>query len=602
MGYKTMVIKDAELQEASEKFRPFFNELNDVVKQYKTALLDVSNNAIKSGKTHDALVTYLNYVDKLVTVVGEIGGVFENITYDFLDLLDGIDDYLYEPYANVERDFSDEQYNYLVECLDDPWCEMTDNWGDKLLQGLSWLFNLKEKINNCHKLLLDLNDETKSGLKSLFDEAHDLDFKYGHSVSGGVSNEEDFYTAYFSALCMALCGIRDLLKEMATVIDPVNGSFTPIQVEARLGNAYREMMDYYDQSVEISRVNESPTIPVISDFASQPWARSYFSDFNYPIDMYIMDIGGYEAFKMVVYNMFQIGKDHILHSDYEKYMTKKHLLEVLETMGEGYHYSESDEKKNVALCGKFLGYVKKYGKDWYEKLDKRTREAKQFKEFLESLGNAQDILNYGSAGIDYLARLFTDYSAGLETIESFRRNCDDPVMLESVAEIEALYKKEFGAWAKEAWGVFIDKGFDRAMQLLGKKCSVLAVVSAIDEGIQFVGNVTGDGAKSESMYHSLVFHDLCASSSEAYQNALEKFIKMKPEDEGYEQAAQDLSNCFNMHKLNTVKLYEAMENASTGDKRSYYHYCAKQAKMMSMHDNQAVSLMSYEEYLELGER
>lgn len=645
MAYPNLIVKDAEFEDAAGKYGAFQSTLTEAVKQYKTVLTNISTYAIPSGATHDALVVYMRYLDILESVVGDLEGRFEKIVNNFIADLERADDYLYEAgIPNTVRDFSQERYEHLVSCLDDPWCEITDSFGDwwtKLIMDLLSFFDkdaVKQGLNSCHRLLLDYNDETKQGLNYLFNDAHSIDRKYAVSIAGATPGDGDYYTSYFAYVSLTMYGIRDILNEMAAIMKDGRAAFTIEQIHNRLSPINKEMLGYYQKTVEISKIYEAPTIGEISDFASQPWAATYFAGFNNPIGEYIENIGFWEGTQMVLFEMFGITKDRLIHGGdgkltadeilalfyghgwyvttkqltgdgYDVYLAKKQLMNVLQEMSDNYVFSESDEKKTLDNCKDYLAFYEKFGEKWYEKmnttrgedgkllLDGRTKEAKQFKKYLESLGNAQDILKYGSAGIDYLSRLFCDYSAGLEIIDSFERNfSDDEIIMKAVADVRGLYNKEFGAWAKEAYNVGKELGFDIILDKAGNACPVVAVVNAIGDGIDLVGDATGLGSKAENMFNSLVIHNLYCSSERAYNNALTNFQKQIPGTEEYDIAAKDLKNCFELQKGNLEQLFKTMAAASGADRQSYYEYCAKQASMLSMKDSGCPDILSFEEF------
>ena len=626
MAYDNMIVVDQEFEKGASQLSAYFTLLENTLVQYKSILTNISTGAISSGKTHDALVAFMVYVDGVTAMLQDLPGRCETIVNNYIKDLEAADTYLYDAgVGTAKRDFTQKMYEHLVDCLDDPWCETTDSIGDwfyeKFQDTLDFFHadGVKKKLQNCHRSLLDYNDETADGLKLMFDEVHAIDRDYGRSIAG-AGTDGDFYTSHFDFVCLTLYALRDMLREMAAVIDPAGGGFTVKSIQDRLGKAIGE----------------------ISDFASQPWAASYFNGFGFPINDYIAEIDTFDTVMMILFEMFGITKDKLIHGgdgkltwdeilaiwrmdggylllkrltgdQYDVYITKKQLLQVLKEMTEGYVYSGSDEEQAIDDCKTFLKYVKKYGKDWYDKLNKmrgedgklildgRTRDAKKFKAFLDSLGNAQDILKYGSDGIDYIARLFCDYSKGIEVIDSFCANyAGDETVTAAAEEVRALYNKEFAAWAEEAYGIVAKHGLDYALKEAGKACPVVAVVCAIEEGIDTFGEVSGTGTKAKNMYDSLIYHKLYSSSYYAYHNALEHFQNQTPGTDEYTQAATDLENCFNLHKANIKAMYDAMAGASGGDKQAYYKYCARQAEKLSMKDGAEPDLLTFEEFCALA--
>ena len=172
--------------------------------------------------------------------------------------------------------------------------------------------------------------------------------------------------------------------------------------------------------------------------------------------------------------------------------------------------------------------------------------------------------------------------------------------MNAVSQIRELFNKEFGAWALRAIQEAEEIGIDVALNRLGKSVPVFAVVSAIGDGIDLVGDLTGVGSEAQSMYDAMVYYQLYYSSQDAYGNALVAFKSADPNSEEYEVLAHDLENCFNLHKKNIIEVFKAMSKASNGTKQSYYSYCAKEAEMLTMLDGVQPDILSYNEFLSLN--
>ena len=610
---------DDELNLAGKCFKSFSDTLESVFDQYKLILDNVSTNAVPYGEVHDALVLYSDYVVKVQKISDQIGDKFSKLISNFISEIENADDYLYDTgISNMTRDFSDDEYEHLRSCLKDPWCSLTDSIGDwfyskaiKIVEFFKW-DSVKAYLQSCHRLLLDYNDEIAQGLKILFECVYAVDKKYGTSIAGGVSNDDN-YTGHFAYVVLTLCDLRNMLDEMTFIIDPINGSFTAKVIEARLGNAYKELLKDFENAIAIPEVGSKPTIEEISNFASQPWGNLYFSNFFQASTKFVYDMGGWEAFQMIVFNMFDISKTVLFEeSNYEDYLAKKQLLSVLEDMTNEYKYSESDEQEAVDDCKTFLKYVKKFGKKIYKYmnehtldngkliLDGRTINARQYREFLESLGGAETILKCGDDSIEYISRLFTDYSKGLEILDSFENNyTGNEKILSSVSNVRRLYNKEFCALVEEGLKIVIDNGLDVALKKLGDAVPVIGVVNAIDEGLGTVGKITGLGSDAKSMIDALAYFNLQTSSETAYKNALEKVQNADPSSEGYDALVEDLNNCFELNKKNTIEMFKAMATASNGTKKAYYKYCAKQAENLTMRDTACPDILSYDEFVAL---
>lgn len=611
MVEEDLIIKDLEFINAGKRFKAFCDALEDVILQYKIIMNNVSTNEIPSGETHDAIVKYNEYVVNLEKIAKGIGEKCNSLIASFIKEIERADDYLYDAkVTDTIRDFSADELERLIGCLDDPWCYYTDSFGDFIYDKLNKIidvFNfdrIKSLLQTCHGLLLDYNDETKAGLELLFNNVALVDKRFGYSIAGATIYDGDYKTCYFAYVDLTMIQLRDMLDIMAEIINPQNGMFTVDSIDDRLGQAYKNLQAYYNQAISIKEIGQQPNVSEISDFAFQYWAEACFSCFNRPMTDFMVDVGGYETFKMYIFNMFQVFGDKVFSvGNYEEYIAKKQLLAVLEDVSENYSYSGSDEKEVIDGCKEYFGYIKKFGSEWYEKmpLDRRTKEAKEFKKFIDGLDGAEIILKYGSQGIELLCILFADYTKCLQILDSFEKNCTaDETVLNAVSDIRKLYNKEFKAFFIEIVQKVVRSGVEDVLKEIGKVVPVIGVLDKIDEGINLFGDLTGIGDKAKSMYDALNYYQLLQSSQDAYDNALNIFKMADPESDGYDVLANDLNNCFSLHKKNTVEVLKAMSNASEGTKQSYFKYCAKQAENLTMYDIAQPDILSYDEFLSLG--
>ena len=612
------ILSDREFEEVASEVSAYCKQLELGLDQYSSAITSVASASIPSGQVHDALVTYTDYIEKLKIISTGIGEKFSRIVQSFISEVEDADSYLYTAGQSTKRDFSEEEYQHLKECLDDPWCSVTDSIGDWVYSKILGLVDFfhwdsaKQYLHDCHRLLLDYNDETLAGLTAVFSNVHGIDSKYGASIAG-AGGSGDYYTAHFAYAIIALCDVRDMMNEMAAIIEPGKGRFTPSAINSRLGGKYSEMLDDFEKFIAVPERGAKATPEEISDFASQPWATRFFSGFSIPTLMFIGSVGGLEAVEMILFQMFGITKDTAVNGNYESYITKKELLELLEDMTVDGLYSGSEQQELVDDMKTFLKYFKKYGKEGYDYLnthrygedgklilDGRTVEARKYREFLDSLGNAKEILSYGDKGLDYLSRLLADYSKGLEVIESFEANCEgNPEMLQSVHEIKALYNKEFLAWGDEAYRRVKDVGYDLAIEELANASPVMAVVNAIDKGIGVVGDVSGLGEDAKSTYSALIHFNMSTTTNDAFVKAVEKLQAADPGSEEYSALATDVNNCFALHKKNLIEMFNNMADASNGTEKSYYRYCASEAGKLSLSTYREPTIMSYDDYLKV---
>ena len=347
-------VNDRELKSRAGIVKNFFSETQEVVAKYKENIKLVCDTAIMSGELHDALECYLEYIQMLDDMLVEMGEKYVYMNDSFIEKIDNIDNYLYDmTISEKTRDFSNEQYEMLLQCLDDPWCEITDNMGDliysvqsKLADFFDW-DSQKKKLNDSHKILLDYNDERASGLTTKFNEVHKVDEQYG-------SNDDANYFGYFGALMDRVSQFILLLKGI------MENSKTPLTIdyiEETLSGPYKEMRNVFDTNIAICKNEKDISISEISTFADWLYAESAFNDFVASANAYISEVGTIDAIGMVVFNSFGIVDDVVVQTvssgacrSYQDYIVKKQLFEAIEDMSSEYVYSGSEEERLVADC------------------------------------------------------------------------------------------------------------------------------------------------------------------------------------------------------------------------------------------------------------
>ena len=233
-------------------------------------------------------------------------------------------------------------------------------------------------------------------------------------------------------------------------------------------------------------------------------------------------------------------------------------------------------------------------------LDGRTKIGKQYNQTMDSLDKAGKYLKYGSEALDYISRVSADYSKGLAYLESLKSNYEgNPKLQQALEEIEELYNKEFEAWAVDFVKNAEELGIDYVKGAVAKANPVGAVLSGIEMGLDLGGEITGLGTQAKETYNALTCYNLNTDLDVAYKNAIEKFSNADPSAENYEALAEDVRNCFELRKKNTIDMFKHMAEASSGDKKSYYKYCQMEAEKVTMRDQTTPKLISYDEYLKV---
>lgn len=614
-GYN-VIIKDVEFEMLAEKTLAFCKNMENCLEQYNAALTKVTTCAIPSGDVHDALVLFAEYAKQLEGLSAGIGDKFSRLVKQFIRkirIASGNGDFcLYSKDSDDTRDFTQKEYEAMLSCIDKPWSKWTDNAGDKILEivdGVADWFGIDNLLESNRKLWFDYNDVTKQDLLRIFEQAHELDEDYGRSIAGGVGND-DWYTSHFAFAVIALADVRDMMNAMEDIIGLHNGPITVDSIETRLHPLFSEMLDDYMKLIAVPEDTVEATIEIISDFVSQPWADTYFSGFYVATAKFVGELDGLDAVNMVLFQMFDIGTGTALNGDYETYIKKKQLMQIIEEMAVEGLYTGSEYEESVDDAKAFLKYLKSLGKDGYDYLnthrygkdkklilDGRTIEARKYRELLEGLSDAKTYLEYGEQGIDCLARILADTSKGLEIIESLEANCQgDPDMVEAVKEIRDLYSKEANALLKQSAETLAEVALDGGTNLLAEVSPVVKILQTIDGTIDKIGDITGLGPEARSTYNALAGFNMSRVTEDAYVSAINKLREADPNSAGYEELAENVKNCFEIHKRNEVEMFKNMADASYGTAKSYYRYCMGKAEQLSLGDTAKPDIMSYEQY------
>lgn len=617
-GYD-LIVADAEFLSVGKKLKNYCNSLQEKLETYRGVLDDMCATAVKSGNLRDALILYKEYVDKTAKALDGLGEKCEKLVGEFLGEIEKADKYLYESGRDSVRNFSDAQYELLTDCLDNPlwsWTDgIDDSWHEFRNSFIGRILGLErdyDKAEEWYKDLLDYNDETAAGLKYLFEQVYMKDVEYGRRddlIYSIIADWECGHVSDFLKVAHALEGIKRMIDAMAELIGIGKDGLTSTLVQERLGKEYYQLFQQVN-AVQIMKNGEiEASIEDIIAFSNNPDAADSFFSFYTAQAKFMKDNGFMDTASMVLFNMFEIAGREVIFHDYKKNRKKKLLMENIEKMAVTELYNGTEKEEAVDSFKEILGYFDKYGNDWYKQLneargadgkkilDGRTKAAKTFKSFLDSVEGAEKILKYGDEALEFLAMMLADYSKGLEIIDSFKKNATEgSETYQCLQEIENEYNDRFGTWIKEKLEGAIEKGVEWLGKELVKELPCLGIISQISKGIDYVGDVTEVGDMADCRLDAMFYMDTYSASNEAYLNAWQKLRDTDPNSPEYETLAKDLNNCFEFNKSNLVRMLENMAGASFGTERSYYEYCTDQAKAMSI-TNPKPDMLTYDEYV-----
>lgn len=132
------------------------------------------------------------------------------------------------------RDFSDENYNNLIEIVkqveSEKWSDFTDWFGDRWydLMTLTGVLNIQNSLDNIsdyQKKVIDKNNASEEMIKKIFDD---------------VKSVNTNYTTRFAAYEVRLDNFLKLVKNVDSCIDPSTGNYSVEKIHSLLTNGFVE--------------------------------------------------------------------------------------------------------------------------------------------------------------------------------------------------------------------------------------------------------------------------------------------------------------------------------------------------------------------------
>lgn len=579
MANYNAVIKDSEFIDTKKYVDNFLKCFSSAMEQYCVILEKVCDEDVPSGETHDSLCVMYEYAQKVNNIIKENSKKFGKITDKYLNTVSSIGGNIYKKnIGNVTRKFDDKEYEALLKCLPNDWSDWTDRLGDWALGKIFKLF--EDQVYDNKKFMMDYNNQTRETIKETFDEIKETDNLYG---SGECS--------YFYQVSNTLKQINNLVCKLAEFMDSSAALPNSNVIELELNNLYSELMESFENYSILPPIWQDADKIDIREFTSNISNRNFFGDFEkIAMEFTINTNGLWDTIGMVVFNTFDVAEDVATDFDmnsYEELASKRQIMDSLDNiMKNKYRYEDSEIQKRIKEIKELL----KWGK--------HTNDP-GIDIFIK---NIDKYLALGDKGLDMLSRFIVDYDRGLEILESFRSNITDADMLGYIDDIEKLYQRKTEAWVSENIDGILDTASGQVLEILGKYCPAVEVVSTLRKSIDAVGDVTGLGEKYQHLFNSKTLYSIYTSSSDAYKAAFDKAAQCDPSDPEYDSVSKNLVNCFEFHKQNTIDLFNEMVGASDGTEKNYYEYCLKKAKAMTIYDSPySKKMMSYEEYLKAYE-
>ena len=635
-GYD-LVIEDSEITNTCSKINIFLSDFQNTLISYQEAMETYATTVVKSGATHDAIICFLKYIERTIAATNGIGAKCERLSQNFINDIERADDYLYNAsITSMTRDFSNAEFNRLINMIDEPWTSVTDNIGDFFIgignKARSFICgeSSKKSLLKDRKNLLDYNDETRQGLTILFERVYNYDIVYGKSC---VSTNID--TGYFQTVLTCMKSLIKMLEEMSFIMNPTNNAINVETINIRLGDAIKELEENSKEVLNIIDFYSYLKLADVKKFSEAEWSGRVFSSYSAEISDFINRIDTGDSISMIIFNMFDVTEDVISENlktfikdpammdmlskedIYRIGLTRDALLDTIRDTIKSKNYSKSGTHETIDDFRTLVKNSKGSADKLYELLndnnlrftdgdnkgkkvlDGRTREAKAFKKFSKTMIGLDKVLKYGDEGAEILAYMFEDFTEGMEIIESFQANySEDDVMFYAIEELKVEFQNNLARLYNGIFDATVDGSIDAT---IGAIAEISPSVKAV-EGIKKFINTTEKialGGSEKAKYNALLQAQVYYESESAYKKALEKVKNSDPNSDDYQRLLKDLENCYAFTKSNLKKTYHYMMEASSGKRKSYYHYCEIEIEELSMMKLQEPYLMTYEDFLNL---
>ncbi len=595
--------------EFSERYDHELSNIQAGIAQLSVYVKELTVIGVSSGQFHDDLEILQEKIqeipDRIEELRTKVTGMVTHYLSDMNTAQNLNGEYILYPKDYPDgRDYSEEAFVRLRRV-----CESTDydsnflrklsDFNDDLVaRVLKWLGETFHWIDAkaIQKQVLEFNDVTKRGL--------DL-------VQRRLNDTEDRYRSVAEVFVLSLQDLYVCVELLVEAVSQSPGEFSMSGFSTR----FDRLLDSMDSKLKSIRFSyENPSDEDIEAFISSGFADEFLNAeiniiYDFLDELAMMEMSDPDFWRLIVYQMFDVAEGQILtRGDFDKLVRKKELMELISVLAATYVYEGSDQEAAVNGMNAVLGAAKGKGESLYEYLnshrdengnlllDGRTKEAKRFLEFLDKMEKLGVAIDGAKIGVDALCQMFMEYDKNLSFLDSFERNSQlSGEMQECFDELRAVYEKEVTQSSKE---ILMDVA-EFTMNNVVYELPVMDTVGKVKDAIGILGKVTGDGARTEAQLELLIYgYDVVNSAKSAYASALEKLSNCSPDAPEYAGLMQDYENCYSIYKTSTVRIFEKMATASSGDKRDYYNYCASEISAVTMPEYGDFKLITYGEYCE----
>lgn len=613
-----MKIKYSDFETFSCKYTEELKEYTKWIEKYLGYIDDICEEGIISGRAHTELLKFRNEFAKIKDMPETIANSVNKIISEYIDDLDNAQkingvsvlyDRNYKGYMDYSQKYFYELRNVAEETNDggDIFSTLFLNFLDFLEDLYYWANKLKgmydnskeKDIRKTQEALLQYNDVTVRQLRNIERNLNDVDQK----CYNRLQKVEDSIKKMYNYI--------EVFKKIMEQYQDIPSSFDISKFDFE--SKYFEMIQAFNNVNSIGNVTDEDVEDFISSDGCEQFLDEQYNiikDYTYEVSQ--IDMMDVKFWEIIIFQWFDIAEGKIKNvGDYEKYLMKKEIMDMIDDLAGNYVYSGSGEQEIIDEFKSLYNEAKKKGQSTYDFLNKirdengkvldgRTKKAREFRKFLKSLKNAERILEFGDQGINIISKLFINYDKNLEFLDSFERNVNisDDTMKECIAEIRATYEHELSQTLNDIALQCTNNAVDYIYEI---NIPVIDVIGKIKKTIGFVGEISGESAKTAAQiefYNSA--RPIIDNAERAFKESLRKLKEADKDAEDYDILMNDFKNSFGFYKNTLSRWLNKMAIASDSPKRDYYYYCSSKVSSMELKDVSNPDFMSYEEYLKEG--
>lgn len=607
-GYD-VIVADADYTKVKTMVKNYCVVLESLMDEYRKSLKKIAEEAVISGKTHEALITYISYVKQLNGKFDDLGKAFKKCCNKFIQDIDNMDDYLYEVSNKTVRDFTDSEYKKMLGML-----KVEDKWYLKILDraddalkgiGIKWFnaYDVKGKVNgslkSAHQALLDYNNANKKKVTDIFEGIRGIDVEYGNDFSSRTLQLGSF-----------IFSIIKVIEKCSEIVDPKNGKFTTENMNLELGQLYTLLSEYANTVIQISESTDEITIDEIDNYVNDIRNMEPFNACRGYINEELGDLNGWDTAAMVFYqgksitlseltNRFSVPEELSGSEIYEYLSVKKQISEILsKTSQDKIDISKSEEAVNEAK--NILEYCAEFRKNPLKETDPKYEEYKKMYDEATAYANGvAEGMGYGVDITNILLDGFANYYLNQKVIQSLQEGMPEGTMTSRVVqdlwvEYQSLWLANIKNILEYSVSTAIKQGLKEAVKLGGKGFS--KTFGIVQLAIDISGALTGLSGGSDKKIQYTILNSTTSALADAYRHHFEVVANGSRSVTDIE----NLNNSFKVLKEAHIKQLDLLAGIANDERnynrKAYYEYVKQLVSKQTM-NSERLKVPTFKEYM-----